>query len=68
MIIPNLDIVVVDGIMYVIEFVRTNPMTIAGALVGLKWVAKKTPWAADDKIYTMLSVLVGKLTFKSVNK
>jgi len=41
------------------SFIEGNYFTITLLLVGLKTLAKATPWAGDDKIYTMLSEMFG---------
>jgi hypothetical protein len=40
---------------WLLKFIGDNWMTIYLALTMLKGIAIVTPWAADDKIITMLS-------------
>lgn len=46
---------------YVMAFIKNNVVTIGMFLAMLKAWAKATPSVLDDKIYTMLSSVLGSL-------
>ena len=56
--IPQLDVHLWAYLAWGKDFVTANITSISCTMALLKVIAKKTPWAADDKILTLLGNLI----------
>jgi len=69
----GLDPFIFSGAEEITQIVGNNIITISLGLIILKWIAKKTPWAGDDKIHQILTGLFqliksGNLTPGTIEK
>jgi hypothetical protein len=48
----------------ILNFIKDNLVTIGITLAVLKEIARETPWAADDKIFQILTGLVSRFWAK----